>query len=181
MSTHSIIVLIDAWLISSLADDGELDRGSFDAPFPLEAVGLTEAAIYMAERRHEVEAGEGTAHMVFDALPGDNIRWSASTFGSQEDHSVHLIRGRLVPSDSVGELLIESARGTSYLPPEGSYAPAEAPLDQSIPGPHAMTWAETTVLQSGRWVEFELAFKLIDNTNGRASGYYSWAGQFHIL
>lgn len=169
MSLINILVAVDSDALAQQIRDGSINSGSFDKPTSLSSYSASDVYIAMIAQNNVAVNEQGKSELTIKAQSGDTIRWNMTTFGSNTDNTASLYAGKFSPSGAISPLTSLTPAINNYFPSDTD--PETAPLVHFVNHYHVV---QGTIMEVNVKIQYTLEFVLVDNSNGKILGYFTW-------
>ena len=163
----NILVAVNGVKLAEMIADGSLKPGTASNPTSLGAWQQSDVFISMIAQNSVATNNQGHSELTIKAESGDTIRWTMTTFDSNEDHTAFLYNGQFNPANITP--LSYFKMHTSIWLPQGSDPKGTLTLLHQY-----VYAAQGTITEAGATIQYTLSFRLIDNNTGNNLGYFSW-------
>nr|WP_319569863.1 AidA/PixA family protein [uncultured Draconibacterium sp.] len=175
MKTVNILIAVDTETLAGMLEDGELLPGSIDRPTGLGAWGGSDVFLSMVAQHSFATNNQGESELTVTCKSGDEIQWVIMGFDANSDYTVYLFDGHFnvsqgsgTASDYISKLSYNKLKVPNYFPPQDDPKGALTKCDNTIYA------TDAKLLSYGVTLQYTLSFALVDNSTGKAIGYFSW-------
>ena len=168
MAMIYVLVAVNGTQLAQRVADGSINPGTQSSPTSLGSYQSSDVYISMTAQNNVIVNDGGGSELTVAANSGDTLRWSMQTFDSNSDYTAYLYAGTFNPSTNISPLVYLPVTTSSYLPTSSN------PLAPPSLVHNSVYFAQGTVLQPGKQIQYALSFTLVNNANGKVVGYFSW-------
>lgn len=160
-----VLIAVDGAKLAQQVADGSLSPGTKGSPTNLGAWSSSDVYISMVSQHSSATNNQGQSELTITVNAGDSVRWTMTTFGSNDDYTAYLYNGNFNPTTAISPLVYLPITNSTYLPN------ANGTLTEYHNQVYA---AQGSVLKPGVKIQYTLSFALINNATGHTIGYFYW-------
>ena len=162
-NTIDILCTIDAETLVDMVKEGKIAAGSIESPTSLGSWGSSDLYIYMITEKNFVVNNQAKSELKISTRIGDNVRWKIDCPSNSQSCILYSFR-----AGQGAELLtppqLMDLHEIKYINDQATTI-KEVHVEDSV-------W-QSTVVNTGD-VQYSWSFQLVDNTNGKVIGYFTW-------